>query len=523
MPDLSELPLDVLGHAASFWDAAALLTMATVSRTFSRVVNHNDGYWRTAALSQFPDEDVSVGAYAHDWKTLVLDRNRRNSDGTAIMDTQIQWQENIERIYTRWTSLSKERATKVRTIIDPYGNGNVEMDEPSLSVYVGVSESEEEPITLHLEVRLLRVEGKGGDIVWRSTHHFTWETNSSWGVHRLVERSRLTPDSGFRHDGDILKLQVTARVATFRLRIVETAAMRKRRIGSRGLLDINTEGHEREVMMGQTFRNFREQEPEMLHSQGGGLFFWVCDYREEEGFLPIFRISREQENLPMQQLFKERTNELGEVLLWADRSQDSGEGTYFIKRGLIFSGERMTAAEVRSEVASGTHFVSEKTMLPPVLDDVDGEVLLLVVAQDMEQTYRDERERAFAQLKALQARYLHGYRHVSMKEIIEVGTLLYHDFRIVHLLERHMSRGLVLEKLLERRHLDYACDRCGRIHFTGTRHRCTVCYDYDLCDDCLSLPVVAYRYRFQRGRVHRVQCTEHQESHPFRKVVLRKW
>ena len=65
--------------------------------------------------------------------------------------------------------------------------------------------------------------------------------------------------------------------------------------------------------------------------------------------------------------------------------------------------------------------------------------------------------------------------------------------------------------LSERKHAGVTCDGCGITSFTGLRHtcfillfiwlrnRCTVCYDYDLCDSC--------------KRSH-VETKEHEASHP---------
>eukprot|EP00004_Rigifila_ramosa_P004722 TRINITY_DN151_c0_g1_i4.p1 TRINITY_DN151_c0_g1~~TRINITY_DN151_c0_g1_i4.p1 ORF type:complete len:220 (-),score=15.61 TRINITY_DN151_c0_g1_i4:192-824(-) len=33
-------------------------------------------------------------------------------------------------------------------------------------------------------------------------------------------------------------------------------------------------------------------------------------------------------------------------------------------------------------------------------------------------------------------------------------------------------------------HVGVTCDGCGKRDFSGGRHKCDVCHDYDLCDDC---------------------------------------
>jgi len=39
-------------------------------------------------------------------------------------------------------------------------------------------------------------------------------------------------------------------------------------------------------------------------------------------------------------------------------------------------------------------------------------------------------------------------------------------------------------ELSRNRHEGVTCDGCGLSNFSGTRHKCMVCFDYDLCDTC---------------------------------------
>lgn len=498
------LPHDILRCVASFWDVETLTTATSVSKTFLCLVNH-DGYWQQAAGALYP-EHLDVVAYTYDWRAMVYDRNRKNA--TAVMDMLILYEENVERLYTRWTSLPGQ-CTKVRTIVDPFGNANVNLEEPALSVYIGINESEEDPLTLRFRVVLLCDPCKGPHRSWTCTHHFT-PASSTWGVHTLIPRSQLTPESGFVTGGTI-HLRVDVRVATVRLRVVETAALRQHR--GRGLLAMDTEGHVREVMRGETFHSFC-----LRHFPLPGRFlrFWLCKYREGEGLLPVRKIREDQYRLSIMNLLGKEINELGEIVLWADR-WDDGDGRCFLKRDDVFF-ERVSWEEVNRR---GTGYVREKT-----LDAFDA--LNASETKDLDQTmvllegdyeHKRERDEAFAQLGQLQERHSRGHL-VSMRKIIVAGARVYLDSRIMNLFHRYQDRGLLLRDLMERRHLDYACDRCGKYHFTGVRHKCTVCVDYDLCADCLGRQITPHRYRFDRGKVYRVPCTEHQDSHRFRAISL---
>ena len=46
------------------------------------------------------------------------------------------------------------------------------------------------------------------------------------------------------------------------------------------------------------------------------------------------------------------------------------------------------------------------------------------------------------------------------------------------------------------------CDVCGRKEFSGTRHKCSVCYDYDLCDTCYNAFAVSQQHTNEHEMEH---------------------
>ncbi|KAH9144595.1 hypothetical protein AeRB84_011453, partial [Aphanomyces euteiches] len=49
---------------------------------------------------------------------------------------------------------------------------------------------------------------------------------------------------------------------------------------------------------------------------------------------------------------------------------------------------------------------------------------------------------------------------------------------------RKKDARLALVYMMESRHLWYYCDICGAFDFQGIRYQCTVCDDFDMCENC---------------------------------------
>jgi len=54
------------------------------------------------------------------------------------------------------------------------------------------------------------------------------------------------------------------------------------------------------------------------------------------------------------------------------------------------------------------------------------------------------------------------------------------------------------------RHENVTCDGCGKVGFSGIRHKCLVCFDYDLCHSCASA---------------RVRTGGHSDTHPMSTIM----
>ena len=51
--------------------------------------------------------------------------------------------------------------------------------------------------------------------------------------------------------------------------------------------------------------------------------------------------------------------------------------------------------------------------------------------------------------------------------------------------ERRKENALeTLKYFSQGRHVGFVCDRCGETDFKGVRYKCTICHDFDLCNNC---------------------------------------
>ena len=369
----------------------------------------------------------------------------------------------------------------VRLIFDPFGNENVQLDEPCLSVYVHPnSYMEDHDVTLRFTIMLLRDPKCGPNRTWTCTQHFT-KNRTNWGIHSLARISELTPASGFKSPAGLVHLRVHVQMDTILLRIVDTV-QEYRGLGWVGNSRILPEGRILPAMSLQTLGS--------LHISN----VWVCGYRQGEGIVPLLRITKEQEQQPMEFLH-EYQNSRGEVLLWATEQ----EGPFFRKP---------------QDDGMGTWYV-EKTLQPLPVDfpSPDHAMVLVQSTQDPRVEYKKYQDEAFAELQRLYD-HLCQHRLVSMEDILKTASPVYSDWRMVRLFQRLGSKRLFLQRILQRPHLGYACDGCGKYHFTGTRYQCQDCSDYDLCETCHVLPIRPHRYVFQGGdHFQQTRYTEHQSSH----------
>lgn len=510
----------MIQEVTSFLDATSLTSMASVSHFFFHAVDH-DKSWERAGQSMY-ENAVYLRRYCSDWRALIRDRNRKNPH--LVFDTTILYEEDQQqRIYTEWRYLPDSFSmTRVRMIIDPHGNQNIDGIVDCLSVYL---ETDRPDITLSFTFSLKQ--SKGRHRSWKSRHHFTLEHNT-WGVHNLIDRSEM--ESGEFMVDNRLHLQLLVHIVQFRLRIMETSEMKKHE--GRGLFHMDTKGHRRNIMAGETIRAFRQKHfPLQPH-----LIFWICDSREGEGIIPIHRIHTQQEDLPMMELLSGCSNQRGEILIWADRF-DPDESLLFLKRHvaskrrLVVEG-RSTMDNLRCRMRDNLILILEKTMEEVSIDtlaSVDTITVVLILdrnnLEEVRRLYQDHRDRVFRRLEEMLMDSIQHCRLLSMKDILLEGSKIYTDWRIVNMLSRYHNKTMLLRKMIQRPHISYACDRCGKLNFTGIRYKCRECRDYDLCEDCHSLPLMSHRYLFRRDENHqeivvRSHSVEHQSDHTFRAIVL---
>lgn len=513
---MDQLSLDVLREMIGFLDAVDMTSIASVSRRFFHAVDH-DAHWEREGKRMYPRTTNGC----HDWRERIRERNRK--DLGVIMNSTLLYHEDQERIYTGWQPLEHGSLTSVRMIIDPFGNDHVSfLTEPCLSVYM---ESARPDITFDFTIRLIGSATRKHRI-WRSCHHFTTE-RKTWGVHQLISRSEMDP--GFVMDG-LCHLQLRAHVVRLRLRIVETSEMKRHR--GRGLFHMDTMGHLREAMGGETMGSFRQKHFPIQP----GLVFWICENREREGIMPIRPIKKEEEQRAMMNLLSDHINEREEIVLWADRF-DPSDNLFFLKRlspsepSILLQG-RMGIDDIAENMTHDSLLLQESTLeevsLETLASTTKTVVVLLLSREDKEvvrRLYQDYRDRVFARLEEMLQDSLDHCHLLSMEKILIESSKIYTDWRIINRFRQFPNKTRFLQNLIKRPHIGYVCDRCGQIHFTGVRHQCRECQDYDLCEDCLSLPIMPHRYLFKYNDKNqkimtRIHSVEHQAGHTLRAITL---
>jgi len=511
---MDSLSTELLEHIVSFLDVKDWMVMYEVSTQFSMAMD-SDALWKRVGTALYRDT-CDVGLYQNDWMALVRDRNRKSN--ITVMKIPLCMEKDAHRIYTNWQEMTGS-SVRVGAIIDPYGNPNVTLAEPCLSVYL---ETDQKNVTLSFKIQVRR-QPPGRHVSWYSQHHFTKE-KSNWGVHRLLPRSEITPDSGYVHDDGCVHLRIFITPMRIRLYFVETWHMHT--YHGMGLVDVkNMECYRFSLSYyGETLKTMRDTFfPQMNHHH---LCFWICDAREGEGIVPIFKITEEQEKLPMKDVIAKHEYQTGNSILWIHRLNN--EGLIFIKRmeeGHICWKKQMTLPELRVMMVDDMILVYEKMLRETTLDEIasittDRTVVLLLLKRSeldrVRQIYQDYRDNIFHNLALLDEKK----KEIKMETILSTVSSLYTNWRVLHYHTCHGNKHRLLHALIRRPHLGYACDHCGAYNFCGTRYKCMVCSDYDLCEACHSLPVSRHRYIFDHHIIRRVHSTIHETSHPLHAIAL---
>jgi hypothetical protein len=542
------LPEDVILDICSFLDADSVISMSSVSKSFFRALDH-DPLWKHVGQVLYPHVSHKNHPYLRDWRALVCDRNKKAAPFLERKN-KIHWMAS-ERYRTSWEVIPNT-SIRVRLIIDPHGNPNLLPPtvplEPGLSVYVEIH-PDHHNTTLSFRFSILSTGDRETRFLWKSSHHFTNE-DSNWGVHRLIQRDQITTESGIlRNDCFILQTRIS--IVTLHLRIIETSEMKQHR--GIGLMHLDTRGHTMEVMGGETIRSLRQKKFPLQPS----LVFWVCEYRERCGLLPILRITGDDEETRLTDLSRKYKNKMGEMILWADRFDDRTDA-FFLKtlddkEDFPRFQKRASLEELTTAQSTYGLLVLEKTLEEVSLSDLStwniseiaaaqarhglliidktidptwnvSEIILAISPTQLEKVrtlYQSYRNDGFSRLEQMLQDYddTNGYRTLSMRKILLAGSRMYNDWRIMYrLLTHHRNKASLLREMIQRPHLSYMCDRCGTSNFTGTRYKCRQCRDYDLCKDCYDLPILSSRYVFDRreqDKKIRVKCNEHKPFHSF--------
>ncbi|KAF0734124.1 hypothetical protein Ae201684_008994 [Aphanomyces euteiches] len=103
--------------------------------------------------------------------------------------------------------------------------------------------------------------------------------------------------------------------------------------------------------------------------------------------------------------------------------------------------------------------------------------------RDVGQHLRQQLKQRWDQATALLNQPL---RHLTLIDILEVGRSFdFHSLQTIRAFHRRKKDArLALVYMMESRHLWYYCDICGAFDFQGIRYQCTVCDDFDMCENC---------------------------------------
>lgn len=432
----------------------------------------NQDHWQRIAKRLYPDVE-RADHYLGDWCHLVEDENRK--DPTIIYEyIMLNFK---ERRGMQTSPIIQKNQHQFYLILDPTGvHSHIENDDPGLSIYL-YSESVEE-CSCHIRFTILPppVCGKKDPIAaitWSCFKHYHLNMMNSWGVHRIANHQQLLPL--IWPDGS-LHIETRIKLLEYRLRILSST---------------HGEAREQSVMLKTNLYKLLKKER-----------IWICDNN-----IP-YRILSEEEDL---QKWIDYRNI---ITIWIEEAPWTPLPCLPIMircpwtRILSFPEIMPSPEEVVQELRCGVlvpwdgRIHSNDCNMPKILVRKEPGLFSL---------YRNERRRHQKLALAIAP-------SIRMDWFLEVfGKCGYAQWHIYHVFMQRKSLSAAIEYLREERHIGYCCDGCGRMDFTGMRHKCTVCHDYDLCEECRShASPFPYRYSLQsatRKWVRSAPFLEHETGH----------
>lgn len=445
---------------ASFLPGRTLLDFScTCVDLWRRVDERSKELWKRVVRSDPAlDPECTARAYDHDWRALYLDRNKKNH--TLLLEFAVTnfARQSGERLYSSWTT---HEGFAYRLLVDPLGNLLAGVPTGStMSAYV---ECRPEPVRTHwgrvIQFRL----SSGGTEWWSSTIHLQ-ESVSTWGSHGFIPCTTLTAKNSpyvRAHDGAVV-VRCRLQFPHVRVHIAGTP-------------------HTLDCPLAWSLQDVRQILQVPTDEQ------WWCGID-----IPTTRITPEKE---IQSLYTLR---------------DELEDLDSISTTLTIWPERVHHVFLRHVMDMGTEWVSTTLSIPTILtlwpdaeiQPVKDPVIIFLPAsqQEIQDRLRDRLGRV---------------GHIDRSWALHMLTRLYPDIpahRIYKVLnEDHASVHNAVRYILQGRHLGYICDGCATLDFIGTRHHCTVCEDYDLCDTCVQ-GVSRHRYDAKRRRIF--PYLGHTTTHP---------
>jgi hypothetical protein len=136
----------------------------------------------------------------------------------------------------------------------------------------------------------------------------------------------------------------------------------------------------------------------------------------------------------------------------------------------------------------GTPYYSniQWTLLEDIDDIESGQIYILCEQQyinDVDKLYINYKEKQRNQIKTL---YQQKFP-IHLKQVSDVlQNYGFPNWRTVNQYFYHKFNNAreLLHYMITNQNMGYCCDSCGYLDFPGNRYKCTICHNFDLCQDC---------------------------------------